>query len=89
MNKSRLDKENKERDIENEELRKRGEDMKDNLRRTKTKIEEMEEEMKNNDLQNLMNYQYMENMTSKNNQIKRANTALGKSLFRASYRPEI
>ena len=89
LNKSRLDKENKERDIENEELRKRGEDMKDNLRRTKTKIEEMEEEMKNNDLQNLMNYQYMENMTSKNNQIKRANTALGKSLFRASYRPEI
>ena len=89
LNKSRLDKENKERDIENEELRKRGEDMKDNLRRTKTKIEEMEVEMKNNDLQNLMNYQYMENMTSKNNQIKRANTALGKSLFRASYRPEI
>ena len=89
LNKSRLDKENKERDIENEELRKRGEDMKDNLRRTKTKIEEMEEEMKNNDLQNLMNYQYMENMTSKNNQIKRANTALGKSLFRASYKPEI
>ena len=88
MNKSRLEQENKKRDIENEELIKDGENMEDNLRRTKTKIVEMEEEMKNFDLENLQRAKEMENMSSKSKQIKRANTALGKSVFRASYRPE-
>ena len=88
MNKNRLEQENKKRDIENEELIKDGENMEDNLRRTKTKILEMEEEMKNFDLENLQRAKEMENMSSKSKQIKRANTALGKSVFRASYRPE-
>ena len=63
--------------------------MKDTLLRTKTQIQEMEEEMNDNDLQNLMSAQEMASLMSKNNQIKRANTGIGKSLFRANYRPEI
>ena len=63
--------------------------MKDTLLRTKTQIHEMEEEMNDNDLQNLMSAQEMASLMSKNNQIKRANTDIGKSMFRANYRPEI
>ena len=88
MNKSRLEQENLKRGMENEELVKEAENMKDTLRKTKTKIMEMEEEMKQYDLENLQRAKEMENIASKNNQIKRANTALGKSVFRASYRPE-
>ena len=88
MNKNRLEQENKKRDIENEQLIIEGDNMKDNLRKTKTKIEQMEEEMNNFDLENLKRANEMENMSSKSKQIKRANTALGKSLFRASYRPD-
>ena len=88
MNKSRLEQENKKRAIENEELIKEAENMNNTLRRTKTKIVEMEEEMKQYDLENLQRAKEMENMSYKSNQIKRANTALGKSVFRASYRPE-
>ena len=62
--------------------------MKDTLLRTKTQIQEMEEEMNDNDLQNLMNAQEMASLMSKNNQIKRANTAIGKSVFRSHYRPD-
>ena len=87
-NKSRLDQDNKKRDIENEQLKKEIEDMTGTLKRTKTKIEEMEEEMKNNDLDHLQMAKEMESMSSKSKQIKRANTALGKSVFRSAYRPE-
>ena len=59
------------------------------MRKTKTQIEEMEEEMKNFDLDNLQTAKEMESLNSKSKQIKRANTSLGKSVFRASYRPEI
>ncbi len=88
MNKNRLEQENKKRDIENEQLKIEGENMKENLRKTKTKIEEMEEEMNNFDLDNLKIAKELEDMSSKSKLIKRANTALGKSVFRASYRPE-
>ena len=88
-NKNKLINENRQRDFENEELKRKGESMKDTLLRTKTQIQEMEEEMNDNDLQNLMNAQEMASLMSKNNQIKRANTAIGKSVFRSHYRPEI
>ena len=87
-NKNRLDQDNKKKDIENEQLIKEREEMKDTLKRTRTKIEEMEEEMKNNDLDNLQMAKEMETMTSKSKQIKRANTSLGRSVFRSAYRPE-
>ena len=87
--KNRLEKENKKREDENEELKREAENMNDTLKKTRTKVEEMEEEMKNYDLDNLQRAKEMESMQSKSNQIKRANTALGKSVFRASYRPEI
>ena len=88
MNKSRLEQENKKRDIENEQLKIEGENMQNNLRKTKTQIEEMEEEMKNFDLDNLQRAKEMESMSTKSQMIKRANTALGKSVFRSAYRPE-
>ena len=88
MNKNRLEQENKKRDIENEQLKIEAENMKDTLKKTKTKIEEMEEEMKIFDLDNLERAKLMESMSSKSKQIKRANTALGKSVFRSAYRPE-
>jgi len=87
-NKIRLDADNKRRDIENEQLKKEAENLKDNLKRTKTKIEEMEEEMKSNDLINLQWAKELETMSSKTDQIIRANTILGKSCFRSAYRPE-
>ena len=87
-NKVRLDDDNKRRDIENQQLKKEAESLKDNLVRTKTKIEEMEEEMKNNDLVNLQWAKELETMRSKTEQIVRANTILGKSCFRSAYRPE-
>ena len=88
LNKNRLEQENKKRDIENEQLKIEAENMKDTLKKTKTKIEEMEEEMKIFDLDNLERAKLMETMSSKSKQIKRANTALGKSVFRSAYRPE-
>ena len=88
-NKIRLDADNKRRDIENEQLKKEAENLKDNLKRTKTKIEEIEEEMKSNDLINLQWAKELETMSSKTDQIKRANTILGKSCFRSAYRPEV
>ena len=88
INKIRLEQENKKRDRENEQLKIEAENMKDTLRKTKTKIEEMEEEMKIFDLDNLERAKLMETMSSKSKQIKRANTALGKSVFRSAYRPE-
>lgn len=88
MNKNRLEQENKKREIENEQLIKDGENMKNSLKRTKTKIIEYEEEMKKFDLDNLQSAKEMEGISSKSNQIKRANTALGRSLFRSAYRPE-
>ena len=88
MNKSRLEQVNKKRDIENEQLKIEGENMQNNLRKTKTQIEEMEEEMKNFDLDNLQRAKEMESMSNKSKMIKRANTALGKSVFRSAYRPE-
>ena len=88
MNKNRLEQENKKRDIENEQLKIEAENMEDSLKKTKTKIEEMEEEMKIFDLDNLERAKLMETMSSKSKQIKRANTALGKSVFRSAYRPE-
>lgn len=88
-NKNKLINENRQRDFENEELKRKGENMKDTLLRTKTQIQEMKEEMDDNDLQNLMNAQEMASLMSKNNQIKRANTGIGKSMFRSKYRPEI
>ena len=87
-NKVRLDDDNKRRDIENQQLKKEAESLKDNLVRTKTKIEEMEQEMKNNDLVNLQWAKELETMRSKTEQIVRANTILGKSCFRSAYRPE-
>jgi chromosome segregation ATPase len=87
-NKVRLDDDNKRRDIENQQLKKEAESLKDNLVRTKTKIEEMEEEMKNNDLVNLKWAKELETMRSKTEQIVRANTILGKACFRSAYRPE-
>ena len=88
LNKNRLEQENKKRDIENEQLKIEAENMIDTLKKTKTKIEEMEEEMKIFDLDNLERAKLMETMSSKSKQIKRANTALGKSVFRSAYRPE-
>ena len=87
-NKIRLDAENKRRDVENEQLKKEAETLKDNLKRTRTKIEEMEDEMKNNDLVNLQWAKELETMTTKTDMIKKANTILGKSCFRNNYRPE-
>ena len=87
-NKIRLDAENKKRDVENEQLKQEAESLKDNLKRTKTKIEEIEEEMKNNDLINLQWAKELETMSTKTDQIKRANTILGRSCFRNAYRPE-
>ena len=87
-NKIRLDAENKRRDIENEELKKEAQSLKDTLFKTKTKIEEIEEEMKNNDLMNLQWAKELETMSIKSDQIKRANTVLGRSCFRSNYRPE-
>jgi chromosome segregation ATPase len=87
-NKVKLDDDNKRRDVENQQLKKEAESLKDNLVRTKTKIEEMEEEMKNNDLVNLKWAKELETMRSKTEQIVRANTILGKSCFRSAYRPE-
>ena len=87
-NKVRLDAENKRRDIENEELKKEAQSLKDTLFKTKTKIEEIEEEMKNNDLMNLQWAKELETMSIKSDQIKRANTVLGRSCFRSNYRPE-
>ena len=86
--KIRLDQENKKRDIENEQLKIEEEEMKNTLRKTKTKIEEMDEEMKNFDLENLQRAKEMVNFSNKSKQIKRANTALGRSVFRSAYRAE-
>ena len=61
--------------------------MKDTLLCTKTKIQEIEEETNDNDSQNPMNAQETASSMSKNNQIKRANIAIGKSMFRSNYRP--
>ena len=88
-NKVRLDAENKKRDLENEQLKKEEENLKDNLKRTKTKIDEIEEKMKSNDLINLQWAKELESMSSKTEQIKKANTILGKSCFRSAYRPEV
>ena len=63
--------------------------MKENLKRTKTKIDEIEEEMKSNDLVNLQWAKELETMSTKTEQIKKANTILGKSCFRSAYRPEV
>lgn len=88
-NKVKLDAENKRRDLENEQLKKEEENLKDNLKRTKTKIDEIEEEMKSNDLANLQWAKELETMSTKTEQIKKANTILGKSCFRSAYRPEV
>ena len=87
-NKIRLDMENKKRDMENQQLKQEAETLKDTLRKTKTQIEEMEKEMKDNDLINLQWAKELETMSTKTDQIKRANTILGKSCFRSHYRPE-
>ena len=87
-NKVKLDADNKRRDLENEQLKKEEENLKENLKRTKTKIDEIEEEMKSNDLVNLQWAKELETMRSKTEQIVRANTILGKSCFRSHYRPE-
>ena len=87
-NKIRLDMENKKRDMENQQLKQEAETLKDTLRRTKTQIEEMEKEMKDNDLINLQWAKELETMSTKTDQIKRANTILGKSCFRSHHRPE-
>ena len=87
-NKIRLDMENKKRDMENQQLKQEAETLKDTLKRTKTQIEEMEKEMKDNDLINLQWAKELETMSTKTDQIKRANTILGKSCFRSHYRPE-
>ena len=87
-NKIRLDKENKKRDMENQQLKREAETLKDNLKRTKTQIEEMEKEMKDNDLVNLQWAKELESMSTKTDQIKKANTILGRSCFRSHYRPE-
>ena len=88
-NKVKLDAENKRRDLENEQLKKEEENLKDNLKRTKTKLDEIEEEMKSNDLVNLQWAKELESMSTKTEQIKKANTILGKSCFRSAYRPEV
>jgi hypothetical protein len=88
-NKVKLDADNKRRDLENEQLKKEEENLKENLKRTKTKIDEIEEEMKSNDLVNLQWAKELESMSTKTEQIKRANTILGKSCFRSAYRPEV
>ena len=88
MKKNRLEQDNRKKELENEELIKDGENMKENLRKTKTQMEEMEEEMNKFDLDNLQLAKEMESMSNKSKQMKRANTALGKSVFRASYRPD-
>ena len=88
-NKVKLDAENKRRDLENEQLKKEEENLRDNLKRTKTKIDEIEEEMKSNDLANLQWAKELETMSTKTEQIKKANTILGKSCFRSAYRPEV
>ena len=87
-NKVKLDADNKRRDLENEQLKKEEENLKENLKRTKTKIDEIEEEMKSNDLVNLQWAKELETMSTKTEQIKKANTILGKSCFRSAYRPE-
>jgi len=87
-NKIRLDMENKKRDMENQQLKQEAETLKDTLRRTKTQIEEMEKEMKDNDLVNLQWAKELESMSTKTDQIKKANTILGRSCFRSHYRPE-
>ena len=69
--------------------KKEEENMKENLKRTKTKIDEIEEEMKSNDLVNLQWAKELETMSTKTEQIKKANTILGKSCFRSAYRPEV
>ena len=73
----------------NEQLKKEEENLKENLKRTKTKIDEIEEEMKSNDLVNLQWAKELETMSTKTEQIKKANTILGKSCFRSAYRPEV
>ena len=88
-NKVKLDAENKRRDLENEQLKKEEENLRDNLKRTKTKIDEIEEEMKSNDLVNLQWAKELETMSTRTEQIKKANTILGKSCFRSAYRPEV
>ena len=87
-NKVKLDADNKRRDLENEQLKKEEENLKENLKRTKTKIDEIEEEMKSNDLVNLQWAKELETMSLKSDQIKKANTILGRSCFRSNYRPE-
>ena len=88
-NKVKLDADNKRRDLENEQLKKEEENLKENLKRTKTKIDEIEEEMKSNDLVNLQWAKELETMSTRTEQIKKANTILGKSCFRSAYRPEV
>ena len=88
-NKVKLDADNKRRDLENEQLKKEEENLRENLKRTKTKIDEIEEEMKSNDLVNLQWAKELETMSTKTEQIKKANTILGKSCFRSAYRPEV
>lgn len=87
-NKVKLDADNRRKSQEKEQLKLEEKNLKDNLVRTKTKIEEMEEEMKSNDLVNLQWAKELESMSTKTDQIKRANTVLGKSCFRSAYRPE-
>ena len=70
-------------------MKKEEENLKENLKRTKTKIDEIEEEMKSNDLVNLQWAKELETMSTKTEQIKKANTILGKSCFRSAYRPEV
>ena len=87
-NKVRLDADNRRKSLEKEQLKSEEKNLKDSLKRTRTKIEEMEEEMKNNDLINLQWAKELETMSTKTEQIRRANTVLGKSCFRSAYRPE-
>ena len=87
-NKVQLDADNRRKSQEKEQLKLEEKNLKDNLTRTKTKIEEIENEMKNNDLINLQWAKELESMSTKTDQIKRANTILGKSCFRSAYRPE-
>ena len=87
-NKVRLDADNRRKSLEKEQLKSEEKNLKDSLKRTRTKIEEMEEEMKNNDLINLQWAKELETMSTKTDQIRRANTVLGKSCFRSAYRPE-
>jgi len=75
-NKVKLDADNKRRDLENEQLKKEEENLKENLKRTKTKIDEIEEEMKSNDLVNLQWAKELETMSTKTEQIKKANTII-------------